>query len=88
MVDPYSLAHAAVGAIFGWLGLRLGWLLAIAVCWEVAEHLLKNLIPAAFPHPTQDTLANSIGDVLCALGGWAISRGVATRSHRHSSHEA
>ena len=30
-VDPYSLLHAAVGAIFALLGLRLGWVLAIAV---------------------------------------------------------
>jgi len=81
-VDPYSLAHAAVGAILGLLGLRLGGLLAIAIGWEVAEHVLKNLIPAAFPHPTQDTLANSIGDVLSALLGWAVARGAS--AHRHS----
>lgn len=85
-VDPYSLAHAAVGALLGLLGLRLGGLLAIAIGWELAEHVLKNLIPAVFPHPTQDTLANSTGDVLSALLGWAISRGITT--HRHSSREA
>jgi hypothetical protein len=81
-VDPYSLAHAAVGAILGLLGLRLEALLAIAVGWELAEHVLKNMIPAIFPHPTQDTLANSIGDVLSALLGWAIARGAS--AHRHS----
>ena len=86
-VDPYSLVHAAVGAIFGLLGLRLAWVLAIAIGWELAEHVLKNLVPAVFPHPTQDTLANSIGDVLCALLGWAISR-AATHGHRHTSREA
>ena len=82
-VDPYSLAHAAVGALLGLLGLRLGALLAIAIGWELAEHVLKNLVPAAFPHPTQDTLANSTGDVLSALVGWAIARGEprATRAH-------
>jgi hypothetical protein len=84
-VDPYSLAHAVVGAMLGLLGLRLGALLAIAIGWELAEHVLKNLIPAAFPHPTQDTLANSTGDVLAALLGWAIARGVtAARTNRHS----
>jgi len=85
-VDPYSFAHAAVGAILGLVGLRLGALLAIAIGWELAEHVLKNLIPAAFPHPTQDTLANSIGDVLSALLGWAIARGASAA--RPSSREA
>jgi hypothetical protein len=84
-VDPYSLAHAVVGALLGLLGLRLGALLAIAIGWELVEHVFKNLIPAAFPHPTQDTLANSIGDVLSALVGWAIARGViAARAHQHT----
>ncbi len=88
-VDPYSLAHAAVGVLLGLLGLRVGALLAIAIGWELAEHILKNLIPAVFPHPTQDTLANSTGDVLSALIGWAIARrATAARGHRHSSREA
>ncbi len=87
-VDPYSLVHAAVGAAFGLLGLSLGWVLAIAIGWELAEHVLKNLIPTVFPHPTQDTLANSAGDVLCALVGWAIARAASHHGHRHSSREA
>jgi hypothetical protein len=84
-LDPYSLAHALIGALLGLAGLRLGALLAITIGWEVLEHVFKNLAPAAFPHPTQDTLANSIGDVLSALLGWAIARGAAAmRGHRHS----
>jgi hypothetical protein len=88
-VDPYSVAHAAVGLLLGLLGVGLGPLLAIAVGWEVAEHVLKDLIPAIFPHPTQDTLANSTGDVLSALLGWAIAhRAARSRAQRHSSGEA
>jgi hypothetical protein len=88
-VDPYSLAHAAVGALLGLVGLRLGAVLTIAIGWELAEHVLKNVVPAAFPHPTQDTLANSMGDILSALLGWAIARGAAAaRAHRHSSRHA
>jgi hypothetical protein len=84
-VDPYSLAHALIGALLGLAGLRLGALLAIAIGWELVEHVFKNLVPAAFPHPTQDTLANSAGDVLSALVGWAIARGAsAARGHRQS----
>ncbi len=83
-VDPYSLLHAAVGMILGLVGMRLSWLLAVAVGWELGEHIFKNLIPSMFPHPTQDTLANSIGDLLSALVGWAVGRRVAAaRAHRH-----
>ncbi len=73
-VDPYSLVHGLVGVVTAALGLGLWSTLALAVSWEVAEHLLKNLIPAMFPHPTQDTLANSAGDVLATLLGWATTR--------------
>ena len=73
-VDPYSLVHGLVGVATAALGLGLWSTLALAVSWEVAEHLLKNLIPTAFPHPTQDTLANSAGDILATLVGWAMTR--------------
>jgi hypothetical protein len=79
--DVYSLAHAAVGALLRLSGLAVGWLLLIAVGWEIAEHLLKNLVPAVFPHATQDTLANSIGDVLSALAGWFVAARAAAAAH-------
>ena len=85
-VDPYSLAHAAVGVLLGLLGLRLRAVLAIAIGWELVEHVLKNLIPAVFPHPTQDTLANSVGDILSALVGWAIARAVIVHRHAREAH--
>src|SRR4051812_2445637 len=72
-LDPYSLVHGLVGVAAAWLGLGLSPTMAIAVCWEVVEHVLKNLIPAAFPHPTQDTLANSLGDVLSTALGWGLT---------------
>jgi hypothetical protein len=73
-VDPYTLVHGLVGVAAATLGLGLWSTLALAVSWEVAEHLLKNLIPAAFPHPTQDTLANSAGDILATMVGWVMTR--------------
>jgi hypothetical protein len=72
-VDPYSLVHALIGVIMAVLGFGLAPTLALAVGWEFAEHALKNLIPSVFPHPTQDTLANSIGDVLSTAIGWLVS---------------
>jgi hypothetical protein len=84
LLDPYSLAHAGVGAMLALSGFSLGSLLIIAVGWEVAEHIFKNLIPWFFPHPTQDTLANSIGDVLSALAGWYLC-GRLMQKTRHAS---
>src|SRR5207253_1929810 len=80
--DPYSLAHAAVGAILAALGAGLGTILFITIGWELAERALKDLIPAFFPHPTQDTLANSAGDVLSALAAWYLYRRAAA-AHDH-----
>jgi hypothetical protein len=73
--DLYSWAHGAVGVIAAVI-LTLGFwpMLGIAIAWEVVEHLLKNLMPWAFPYPTQDTLANASGDVLSVMLGWSIGR--------------
>ena len=44
----------------------------LAVGWEVAERVLKDLVPFFFVHPTQDTMGNAAGDLLVALGGWSL----------------
>jgi hypothetical protein len=80
-LDPYSLAHAGVAALLALFGFSLGSLLLIAVGWEVGEHIFKDLMPWAFPHPTQDTLANSIGDICSALAGWYLCRRLKQRTH-------
>ena len=84
-VDPCSLVHGLVGVV-AMLGLGLGFwaTLGIAVSWELVEHGLKNLVPGLFPHPTQDTIANSLGDVLSTMIGWSLAR--ATRRHRPEAH--
>jgi hypothetical protein len=85
-VDPYSLVHGLVGVVAVLLfGLGFWATLAVAVSWEVAEHVLKNLVPLAFPHPTQDTLANSLGDVVSTMIGWAVARAIRdyTRARSH-----
>ena len=80
-LDPYSLVHAAVGALLAALGARLGILLFITVGWELAERVLKDFVPAIFPHPTQDTLANSAGDILSALAAWYLYRRATGHGH-------
>jgi len=78
-LDPYSLVHGLVGAVIALFGLGFGAAIAIAVGWELAEHVLKNIAPAAFPHPTQDTLANSAGDVLSTAIGWVVTAAMRSR---------
>jgi hypothetical protein len=88
LFDPYSLVHGLVGVVLAALGFRLIPMLLVAVGWEVVEHVLKNVIPSAFPHPSQDTLANSAGDVLSTVIGWAAAwpfTGGARRRARRSS---
>ena len=72
-LDRYSLLHGLVGVAAGLIGLGFWPTLGIAVSWELIEHVFKNLVPSAFAYPTQDTLANSIGDVLSVLFGWAFA---------------
>jgi hypothetical protein len=78
-LDPYSLVHGLVGAVLAVFGLGLAGAIAVAVGWEVVEHVLKNVAPSAFPHPTQDTLANSAGDVLSTAIGWVIAAALRAR---------
>ena len=47
--------------------------------WEIVEHVLKNLVPSLFAYPSQDTLVNSIGDVVSTLLGWAVATAVRQR---------
>jgi hypothetical protein len=74
------MVHGAVG-IVAVLAFGLGFwtTLGIAVSWELIEHGLKNLVPALFPHPTQDTIANSVGDVLSTMLGWSLARALRAR---------
>jgi hypothetical protein len=88
-VDAMSLVHLAVGIGFGLFRVRLWLTLGIATAWEVAEHFLKIRWPQAFVFPSQDSLANATGDVLCAGLGWVmagwISRANGRRRARRTS---
>lgn len=73
-IDRFTIGHAAFGTIMG-LG-RVPWwgALTVAVGWELLEHVLKDAVPAAFPHATQDTLINSTFDALAMMLGWGAIR--------------
>jgi hypothetical protein len=78
-VDAMSLVHIGVGIGFGLFRVRLWQTLLIAIAWEVAEHVLKIHWPQMFMFPSQDTLTNATGDVLCAGLGWGLA-GLINRS--------
>jgi len=75
-VDRYSLAHGFIGVALGLAGFGFWQTVGIAVGWEILEHVLKNLVPAVFAYPSQDTLVNSFGDVISTMLGWAVATAV------------
>jgi hypothetical protein len=78
-VDRFSLAHGLIGVAAGLVGLGFWQTAGIAVAWEIVEHVLKNLVPSLFAYPSQDTLVNSVGDVISTLLGWAVATAVRQR---------
>ena len=81
-LDAMSLVHLGVGIGFRLFRVPLWLTFLIAVAWEVAEHFLKIYRPSMFVFPSQDTLRNSIGDVLCALLGWVAGGPISATSAR------
>jgi hypothetical protein len=78
-LDRYSLCHGLIGVAAAMMGLSFWATLAIALGWEIVEHFMKNLVPALFSYPSQDTVINSVGDVLSTLIGWSLTTVVRQR---------
>lgn len=76
MVDRFTLAHAGVGAVYGLLGFGWAPVVALAIGWELLERPLKNALPGAFPHATQDTAANALMDAAAVITAWWVVRRV------------
>lgn len=74
MLDRFTLAHAAVGAVYGLAGLGGAPVVALALGWELLERPLKDAAPQLFPHATQDTAANAIADAAAVIVGWWVVR--------------
>jgi hypothetical protein len=81
-LDGMSLVHVGVGLGFGLFRVPWWLTLLIAIAWEVAEHILKIQRPQMFVFPSQDSLANASGDVLCAMVGWWLAGPVSRASGR------
>jgi hypothetical protein len=91
LVDPYSVTHAMHGLLFYWLlrltvgrvasaTTRASIALGIETTWEVVEN--TNAMIERYRAATisldyyGDSVVNSIGDILCFLGGYAAAAAI------------
>ena len=73
LVDRFTLAHLAAGYVLGgYFGVNT--VTAIAVAWEILERPAKRRYPQWFPHATQDTPRNMIGDVVAMRWGARLAK--------------
>ena len=87
-LDPYSFTHVLHGFLYCWLmawilprltsAWRLWLAVTVAALWEVFEN--SNFIIQRYRADTAslgyqgDTIVNSFGDMLCAVGGFMIAQ--------------
>ncbi len=88
LFDPYSFTHILHGFLFFWLiwllfrQVKLSWQLVIAAVLEGAWEVFENTQFVIERYRTEtaalgyqgDTIVNSIGDLVCALVGFALAR--------------
>lgn len=75
-IDRFTLAHVAVGAVYGMVGLKFPTVAFMAIGWELIERPLKRSAPGVFPNATQDTAPNAILDAGATMAGWYIGRAI------------
>jgi hypothetical protein len=75
-VDRFTLWHGALGLALSTSRMSLPTVLLLGAVWEVVERPLKDRYPAFFPHSSQDTFINAIGDVAGVMVGYAIGRAI------------
>ena len=73
-LDVFTLAHFVGGTVCGAFGIAPVVATVMGAGWEVIERPLKRRYPAAFPHPTQDTLNNSLVDFVSFMAGYYLSK--------------
>jgi hypothetical protein len=79
-VDRFTVAHGMAGVVIGLTNAPIGAAVSLAIGWEVLERYLKDRMPEAFPHSSQDRLQNSILDACAVLMGWGVGLQLRNRS--------
>lgn len=72
VVDRFTLAHVVAGYALAEWGLSWEQTLLASIAWELLEPVLKESRPELFPHPTPDSLANKVADVVATMIGWSL----------------
>lgn len=81
LFDMYSIYHIVFGIILGLMFKNVYYVITIAILFEFWENsyfgsqLWKDIGMSLNPHePTYDDVINILGDILCAVIGYYISR--------------
>ena len=81
LFDMYSIYHIVFGIILGLIFKNLYYVITIAILFEIWENsyfgaqLWKDIGMSMNPHePEYDDVINILGDILCAVIGYYISR--------------
>ena len=72
LLDRYTIGHAAIGGVYGALGLPWHTALLLVIGWEVIENPLKDRIPELFPDSCHDTIENAVADAAASMVVWAL----------------
>lgn len=85
-LDPYSLLHFAVGVVAYFWGVSLEAWIGVHILFEVLENTRAGMAfintmflgwPGGKPRP--DSVLNSVGDTVCAAGGWLAAQALDRR---------
>lgn len=76
IVNPFTFYHFVLGVIFGLAAIRPREAVGLIIIWEIIEQLW--LVPLGVCYPPE-LLLDSILDIIVALGGYVIIRGVIGR---------
>ena len=60
VIDVWSVPHFVTGSLFALFGIGLGWVVPVAIVWELVE---------VFSHVSENG-PNRVADVLLATAGW------------------
>ena len=80
MIDEYSWLHLAMGMIFRYFEVGLGWSFVIHTIFEITEnskqgvHFINtylNMWPGG--KPKADAVINSVGDTVFFVAGWLLA---------------
>lgn len=71
VVDRFTILHFAAGLGLGAAGMTSSQAMTLGSFFELGERVAKERRPDLFPHPSQDSAANSAADIAAiGLGAW------------------